>query len=66
MKTIGNIVKEFRQEMPGKVTQEQFGKLVGVPASVISDIERGIRTPSKQVAIELAKLTGMPLEVFIR
>jgi transcriptional regulator with XRE-family HTH domain len=63
---IGANVREIRQGLPGKVTQEQFGKLLGVPASVISDIENNKRTPSKHVAKKLAELTGEPAENFIR
>jgi transcriptional regulator with XRE-family HTH domain len=62
---IGEKVRQIRQNLPGKVTQEQFGKLLGIAPSVISDVETGKRTPSKHMAKKLAELTGEPAENFI-
>ena len=63
---IGEKVRQIRQELPGKVTQQQFGKLLGIAPSVISDVENGKRTPSKHLAKKLAELTGYPAENFIK
>lgn len=67
VKDIGKIVREFRQNLAGgKVTQKKFGKLIGIPPSVVSDIENNKREPSKQVAKKLSELTGLPIETFLR
>lgn len=48
------VLREYREMM--KLSQSDFGKLVGVTQRCISAYETGHRKPSLKVAIKIAKL----------
>lgn len=58
----GQAVKAFRAEK--KLTQAQVAERMGVPATFISDIERGVRNPSLSTMLALADALNTGL-VFI-
>lgn len=48
------------------MTLEDLAPVVGVVPSQLSQIERGRRSPSLDLASRLSKLTGIPLDHFVR
>lgn len=46
--------------------QIEVGKLVGVSASQISQIENGLKGCSLEVAVKLSRLASIPVESFLR
>lgn len=62
MVKVGKTVRKLR----GEKTQVEFARLLGTCQSVISEIEVGIKEPSKELAKKLSILSGLPLENFIR
>lgn len=62
---VGKAVKKIREEK--KLTQAQVAGLMDVPATFLSDIERGIRNPSLSTLISLASALKVKLsEIFKR
>lgn len=49
-----------------KITLKVLAGQVGVQASHLSEIERGQNTPSLQLAAKLSRISGVPLEAFVR
>jgi transcriptional regulator with XRE-family HTH domain len=47
-------------------TQGWLADELGIAQSTLSDILRGRHTPSLQVAVELERITGVPVERFVR
>jgi transcriptional regulator with XRE-family HTH domain len=62
-------LKEYRQELSikrgQKVGQEQLAKELKVSKSIIGDIERGARYPSKSILTKLAKHSGKSLDFWM-
>lgn len=54
---LGKAVKGLRKEKD--LTQAEAAKRMGVPATFLSDIERGIRNPSWSTMLTLAKALGV-------
>jgi transcriptional regulator with XRE-family HTH domain len=50
---LGEVVKAIREERG--LTQVQVGKRMEVPATFVSDIERGIRNPSLSTLLALSE-----------
>jgi DNA-binding XRE family transcriptional regulator len=48
------------------IGQVEVGKLVGVSASQISQIESGAKGCSLEVAVKLSRLASIPVDSFIR
>jgi DNA-binding XRE family transcriptional regulator len=62
--TPGNYMRVFRENKG--MTQAALGKLLGgVPAQHISNMERGSRSISKKVALQLSKVFDVSVEKFI-
>jgi DNA-binding XRE family transcriptional regulator len=62
--TPGKYLRVFRENTG--ITQAQLGKLLGgVPAQHISNMERGSRSISKKVAMQLSKIFDVSVEKFI-
>jgi DNA-binding XRE family transcriptional regulator len=60
----GSYIKVFRQNR--NMTQTDLGKaLGGLPRQHISNMENGIRSISKKIALKLAKLFDVSVEKFI-
>lgn len=67
----GAFLKHLRQEysikINKKVTQPEMARLLELSLPYLSQLERGLRTPSDLVRIKYAKLTGTDLnEIFLR
>lgn len=62
-KFFGNQVRKIRKELG--LQQEEFGQLFGVHASAVSMIEKGARTVSLDLLIELSEAVDMPPEYFL-
>lgn len=58
-----NWMREARRKM--KLTQLQLSREVNTTQWIISEIERGIQRPKKQLAMEISEVLGVPLEKFI-
>ncbi|MDQ0163386.1 helix-turn-helix domain-containing protein [Bacillus alveayuensis] len=56
----GRRIRAFRK-LKG-YTQESFAKHLGVSVSVIGEVERGNKVPSKQLVEEMAELLGISVE----
>jgi len=56
---LGAAIKATREEK--KKTQAQISGLMGVPATFLSDLERGIRNPSLSTLYSLAKALDVKL-----
>lgn len=61
---LGKAVREARQKQG--LTQEQVAKVSGIGPTYISDIERGVRNPSYELLIELAKALKTPLSEIVK
>jgi DNA-binding XRE family transcriptional regulator len=62
--TPGKYMRVFRENKG--ITQAELGKLLGgVPAQHISNMERGSRSISKKVALQLSKIFDVSVEKFI-
>jgi transcriptional regulator with XRE-family HTH domain len=62
---LGNAVKALRTEQG--LTQAQVAERMRVPATFLSDIERGIRNPSWSTMLSLSKALGVkPSEIVKR
>ena len=62
--TPGNRMKIYRENRG--MTQAELGReLGGIPAQHISNMERGSRSISKKVALQLAKIFDVSVEKFI-
>jgi transcriptional regulator with XRE-family HTH domain len=59
----GQAVKAVRKEK--KMTQQQVAERMEVPATFVSDIERGIRNPSLSTMLSLADALREPLALII-
>jgi DNA-binding XRE family transcriptional regulator len=56
-------VLRLRQARRGKeLTQKDLGRKVGLDASTISQIEKGVRDPSLRKGIDLAAAVGLSVE----
>jgi transcriptional regulator with XRE-family HTH domain len=55
----GEAVKAIREEKGMK--QTEVAELMGVPATFVSDIERGVRNPALSTLISLTKALKVPL-----
>jgi len=60
----GGAVKQIREEK--KLTQAQVAGLMDVPATFLSDIERGIRNPSLSTLLSLAKALKVKLSEIVQ
>jgi DNA-binding XRE family transcriptional regulator len=61
---VGDAIRGYRELMG--LTQEQLGNLLGGKTRhFVSDLERGQRLPSKEVAKELSKIFQISIEHFI-
>jgi transcriptional regulator with XRE-family HTH domain len=56
----GRRIRAFRK-LKG-YTQESFAKHLGISVSVIGEVERGNKVPSKQLVEEMAELLGISVE----
>ena len=56
-----NRLKEYRAKI--KVNQTEMGNLVGVSRQTISQIERGDYSPSVTLALKIAKVLNVSVEV---
>lgn len=56
--TFGPQVRERRKSHD--LTQEQLAELVGCSVELIRKIERGLRRPSRETAVRLARILGLP------
>jgi transcriptional regulator with XRE-family HTH domain len=54
---LGKAVKAIREERG--LTQQEAAKRMSVPATFLSDIERGIRNPSWSTMLALGKALGV-------
>ncbi len=61
--TIGKRIKELRTE--AGLLQSEFGRIVGVSAQVISNIERGYTKPSTELVNQCAKYFGVPADYIL-
>jgi transcriptional regulator with XRE-family HTH domain len=57
--SFGSRVRELRQERG--ITQEQLAELMGKTTEHISFLERGERSPSFEVIVDLAKSLGISM-----
>lgn len=57
---IGKNVKKLRIQKG--LTQSELAQVVGVVASMIGHIEKGLKIPSLAVALEMAKFFGCSVE----
>ncbi|MHA1732655.1 MAG: helix-turn-helix transcriptional regulator [Promethearchaeota archaeon] len=55
-----NRLREFRKER--RLTQEEFGRLVGVSRETISSLERGKYNPSLPLAFKIARVLNVSIE----
>ena len=55
-----NHLKEQRARLG--VNQEEMGKLIGVSRQTISQIERGVYSPSVETAFKISEVCGVPVE----
>jgi transcriptional regulator with XRE-family HTH domain len=61
---LGRAVREARQKRG--LTQEQLAEASGIGPTYISDIERGVRNPSYELLVTLAKALRTPLSEIVR
>jgi transcriptional regulator with XRE-family HTH domain len=61
---LGKAVREARQE--AGLTQEEVARASGIGPTYISDIERGVRNPSYELLVALAKALKTPLYQIIK
>jgi putative transcriptional regulator len=61
---LNNTLKQQRAER--NLTQEQVAELVGVTRKTINTIERGRFVPSTVLALKLAGVFGVPVEVLFQ
>jgi transcriptional regulator with XRE-family HTH domain len=61
---LGKAVREARQK--AGLTQEAAAKASGIAPTYISDIERGVRNPSYELLVALAKALKTPLSQIIK
>lgn len=47
------------------LTQVSLAEKVGISQNSVSQIEKGIRTPSMNVAVKLCNILGISLDVFV-
>ena len=57
---VSNYVQDYRNK--NKVTQEEFGRAVGVTRQTIIAIEKGNYTPSVLLALKIAKYFNTTVE----
>ena len=62
--TMGDRIKETRKKR--ELTQEQLAEKVDVTLEYISQIERGLRTPSMQVFIKLVEVLDVSADYLLR
>ena len=62
--TTGQRIREVRQRR--EMSLRQFGKLIGVSAVYLSDIERGNRIASPGRLIQIADVLGVSVSELIR
>lgn len=55
----GKQLRKFRRNKD--VTQEQLAELIGVSADFISQIERGLNSPSFETLLKLSEVLEVPL-----
>jgi transcriptional regulator with XRE-family HTH domain len=60
----GEAVKAIREKK--KMTQAQVSGRMNVPATFLSDIERGIRNPSLSTLISLANALNVKLSAIVK
>lgn len=58
-KAVGKTIKELRKARG--ITQEGLAEMINSHQVYISEIERGLKTPSLQVLYEMSKAFGMTL-----
>jgi transcriptional regulator with XRE-family HTH domain len=56
-------LRSWRQEH--SITLAELAKAVGVTASHLSEIERGLNSCSLNLASRLSQKTGLPMEAFV-
>lgn len=61
---LGEAVREARQKRG--LTQEETAAASGIAPTYISDIERGVRNPSYELLVALAKALGAPLSAIVK
>lgn len=61
---LGEAFRRARQR--AGLTQEQAAEASGIAPTYISDIERGVRNPSYELLLALAKAVGVPLSEIVR
>lgn len=52
-KTFGKVLKQLREEM--ELSQEQFGFRAGLHRTYVSQLERGIKSPSLQTLHKISR-----------
>lgn len=55
----------FADRAGDEMRQEDLASQVGVAPSHLSMIEKGRRTPSLDLASQLSKITGIPIDEFV-
>ena len=60
---VGNTIKRLRKEK--KISQEKLAEAINSHQVYISEIERGLKTPSLPVLYEMAKTFGISLTELI-
>ena len=62
-RVVGNTVKRLRKDR--KMSQEELAEIINSHQVYISEIERGLKTPSLPVLYDMAKAFGMSLTELI-
>lgn len=60
--SIGEVIKEERTK--AKLTQQQLANKIGVTQSMVAQLERGTRTLTINLAMEIAKVLNKDLSIF--
>lgn len=60
--SIGEVIKEERTK--AKLTQQQLANKIGVTQSMVAQLERGTRTLTINLAMEIAKVFNKDLSIF--
>lgn len=59
---IGNAIRKLRQEK--EISVKELTGVTGLSASLISQVERGLTTPSIPTLVKISKALGVPLVSF--
>ena len=64
---IGSMIRDRRKNFPGGVmSQKELSEKSGIAETTLSSYERGVRTPSLNSAVKLAKILYLDLNILIR